>query len=325
VRRRPALIVAATALVVGLVVVAAGIWLRPGSSSSSAAGEPSSPSTTAATSSSPTPKPCSVWGCTQDARFAATVAYLKTIKNGHVGIEVKDRVTGAVWLGGEPTYRIWAGSTPKLALSVALLEEDRNGAIQLDTTAHNEISAMLHVSDNDAATALWNRYVGSATTAAAMMSRWQTVYGMKTVNYEREPNDIPHFWGFVKCSPEDLAALMSYILDKLDPTDRAYIVDQMQHVGDIQKWGVWGAGAAQQPGVKDGWSREYDNGVKHQINATVGFAGPDQRYIVTAMYTQNPGGDTLTKGVQVLTNLAALVFGQKIPAPAVIPDEASNA
>jgi hypothetical protein len=322
VRSRSALIAAASALVLGLAVVAVGVWLRPGSGSPSAAGEPSQPygSSTTTASSTPTPKPCSAWGCEQDARFAATTTYLKTIKNGHVGIEVKDRVTGLVWLAGEPSYRIWAGSTPKLALSVALLEENRAGTVQLDSTALNEITAMLHVSDNDAAMTLWNTYVGSKYTA--MMTRWQTMYGMKTANFV---SGFPHHWGFVKCTPQDLAALMSYILDKLDVTDRTYIVNQMQNVGDIQKWGVWGAGAAEQPGVKDGWSREYDNGVQHQINATVGFAGPNQRYIVAAMYHQNPGGDTLTKGVQVLTNLAALVFGQKIPAPAVIPDEASNA
>jgi hypothetical protein len=307
-----------------VVVVGAGLLLnRPSATTATFAGGTDSPSAAGTPTPSPTPS-CSVWGCVQDSRFAATVAYLKKITNGHVGIEVKDRVTGAVWLGGEPDFHVWAGSTPKLALAVALLEEDRAGQIHLDARAHNEITAMLHVSDNDAANTLWSTYVGNGYNT--MMKRWNTVYGMTTAHY-LSGSCFEHHWGFVKATPKDLAGLMSYVLDKLDVFDRDYIVNQMQSVGDIQHWGVWGAGAANHPGVKDGWSRERETcpGVLHQINATVGFAGPDQRYIVAAMYHQNPGGDTDAKGVQVLTDLSALVFGLPVPAPVVVPDEASNA
>jgi hypothetical protein len=320
-RSRVVLIAGLMVLIVGLVVVGAGVFLRHASTTATFAGGTESPDSTGTPTPSPTPS-CSAWGCVQDARFAATSAYLKNITNGHVGIEVKDRVTGAVWLGGEPDFHVWAGSTPKLALSVALLEEDRAGQVHLDATAHNEITAMLHVSDNDAAMTLWDTYVGNNYNA--MMSRWNTVYGMTTAHFV---SGFPHHWGFVKATPKDLAGLMGYILDKLDVFDRDYIVNQMQNVGDIQHWGVWGAGPGNHPGVKDGWSREREavGGVLHQINATVGFAGPDQRYIVAAMYHQNPGGDTDAKGVQVLTDLTALVFGLPVPAPVVVPDEASNA
>jgi hypothetical protein len=320
-RSRPFWIAAAVVLMVGASAVGAGVLLRTPLPTPPGLGAPAPKATATSAAPSPTPS-CSMWGCVQDARFAATDAYLKKITNGHVGIEVKDRVTGAVWLGGEPDFRVWAGSTPKLALSVALLEEDRAGQIHLNTTAHNEITAMLHVSDNDAAMTLWNTYVGNNYTA--MMNRWNTVYGMTTASFL---TGFPHHWGFVKATPKDLAGLMAYILDKLNATDRAYIINQMQTVDTIQHWGVWGAGAGNHPGVKDGWSREREtpSGVLHQINATVGFAGPDQRYIVAAMYHQNPGGDTDAKGVQVLTDLSALVFGLPVPAPAVVPDEASNA
>ena len=62
---------------------------------------------------------------------------------------VRDRTTGLVWRGGEADLRIWAGSTPKLALAIALREQARAGEITLDQTANEDIAAMLAISDND--------------------------------------------------------------------------------------------------------------------------------------------------------------------------------
>jgi hypothetical protein len=125
----------------------------------------------------------------------------------------------------------------------------------------------------------------------------------------------------VKETPKDLVALMTYVLEKLDATDRAYILNAMTNVGDVQHWGVWGAGTALQPGVKDGWSVEKDNGQDHWCTSTVGFVGPQQRYVVAAMYHQNPGGDTIEKGVHTLSDLIATAFGAPVPATVVIPPD----
>lgn len=320
-RSRYALVAAATILVVGLIVVAVGVWDRSQPSSNAAATPSNSSPTGTASPIGPAtgapsggPKSCSAWGCPQDARFTAARSLIGTVTNGHVGIEVKDRVTGAVWVAGEPDFRIWAGSTPKLAFAVALREEARAGQIVLDATANSQITAMLHVSDNVAADTLWDRYARSNPTA--WMNRFKSTYGMSTASYV---SGFPSRWGFVKCTPKDLAALMAYVLEKLNATDRAYVVGQMKTVGDIQHWGVWGAGASLQPGVKDGWSVEKDGGKDHWITATVGFVGPNERYIVAAMYHQNPGGDTIDRGVHLLTDLIATVFGAPVPAPVVIP------
>jgi hypothetical protein len=257
---------------------------------------------------------CSPWGCPQDERFAAASAFAQA-QIGHVGIVVKDRVTGAVWQAGDPAFAIWAGSTPKLAFIVALKEQAAAGKVKLSSGDQAEIARMLSVSDNNAADDLWDRYANSAT----LMKTWQNTYGMKTATYV---DGFPDRWGFVKCTPQDLVSLMGYILDKLDAADRKYIVDSMRTVGPPQQWGVWGAGAALRPGVKDGWSiEEDDNGTSHWITATVGFAGPDERYVVGAMYDQVPGQDSIVAGVHVLTDLVATVFGAPVPAPAVIPED----
>jgi hypothetical protein len=117
--------------------------------------------------------------------------------------------------------------------------------------------------------------------------------------------------------------LMSYVLDRLDPADRALVVDGMRHVGPIQRWGVWAAGAAQQPGTKDGWSIEPDTGGKHWVTNTVGFAGPDARYAVAVMY-QLPAGPGIDVGVHLVSDLVATVFGAPTPAPVTVPDPSTG-
>jgi hypothetical protein len=319
VRSRIAIGLAVAVLVIGAAVIGVGLLNRTGPDPAAGPG-PTDPSGTTGTTGTPSGSPApstgavpAAWDAAQLRRFAAASALIAT-RSGHVGIVVRDRTTGLVWRGGEADYRIWAGSTPKLAFAVALREEARAGQITLDATANAQIAKMLNISDNNSADTLWNRYANK--DPATWMKRFQTQYGMTTASYV---SGFPSRWGFVKCSAQDLANLMSYILEKLDPGDRAYLLAAMQGVGAVQHWGVWGAGAALHPGVKDGWSVEKDDGKDHWITATVGFAGPDQRYVVAAMYHQLPGGDSIGEGVHTLTDLVATVFGAPVPAPATIP------
>jgi len=274
-------------------------------------GQPQGSATSATAAPEPSCEP-GPWDCAQRTRFEAATA-LVTKQTGHINMVVRDRQTGAVWSAGESTYIIWAGSTPKLAVAATLLEQARAREITLDPKVRGQIDAALAVSDNNAADALWNRYV----QPVAFMQRLRDLYGMKTATYV---SGFPTRWGFIKCTSSDLAALMSYILDTLDAEDRAYLIHAMRTVGAIQMWGVWSAGASLWPGVKGGWSQEKDAGRTHWITATVGFAGPDERYVVAAMYHQLPGGDTIDHGVHVLSDLVATVFGAPVPAPVVVPD-----
>ena len=266
-------------------------------------------------SSSDAADPCAPWGCAQVSRFDAAAAFVVQQK-GHLGIVVKDRVTGAVWQAGDANLRTWAGSIPKLALAVMLKEEARAGALTLAPFDEADIDAMLDTSDNRAADRLWDKYADSGP----MMTRWQTVYGMTAASYV---DGFEQRWGVVKCTPLDLANLMSYVLEKVNPADSAYIVERMRTVGPPQQWGVWGAGPALSPGVKNGWDYIGDasDSTPRWVTSTVGFVGPDERYIVGAMYDQVPGGDTIDAGVHVLTDLVAIVFGAPVPAPAVVPQD----
>jgi hypothetical protein len=299
--RRKVLVVV---LAAGLVAVAVAAVVRPGVSSVALShpvfGSPS-PATT----------PCpDDWECAQ-RRYFVRAGVLLSRQPGQIGMVVRDRTTGLVWRGGEHRARFWAGSTPKLAMAVALREDARAGRITLDATARRQSAAMLSVSDNRAADALWDRFGDAAT----WLRRFRA-YGMASAGYVES---FPPRWGFIKCTVADLSGLMSYVLDTLHPAERAYIVDAMRTVGPVQRWGVWGAGPALRPGVKGGWSIEREDGRDIWITATVGFAGPDERYVVAAMYHQPPDGGSLARGVHGLTDLVATVFGQPVPAPAVVP------
>ena len=317
-------VLAATVLLAGVVVAVAAA--RSGGTSRTRAGmgplgtagattPPDTRTVRPRPSARPLPAGCGAWGCAMRERLNAASTMLAG-RPGYLGMVVRDRRTGAVWRAGEPARRIWAGSTPKLALATSLLERARAGRITLDATARTQLAAMLAVSDNDAADALWDRYGG-----ASQITRFQTVYGMSSTGF------VPGFaqrWGFIKSTAGDLASLMSYILDRLDAADRDYLVHAMRTVGSIQHWGVWAAGPAMRPGVKDGWSIERDAGVQHWITATVGFAGPDERYVVSVMYHLLPGTGTIHAGVHTVSDLVATVFGARVPAPVTVPDPSTG-
>jgi hypothetical protein len=269
----------------------------------------------AATPSAPADPACGPWGCAQQRRFAAAAALIEG-KPGYLGIVVRDRQSGAIWRAGTPGHVMWASSTVKLAMATSILERARAGEVTLDSKARAQIAAMFAISDNDAADALWKRYGRDA-----MITRFQQRYGMTGLRFV--PGS-PRYWGFVKCSADDLQRLMSYVLDRLDPRDRSYVAGAMRHVGEIQQWGVWAAGPALQPGTKDGWSIESDPGGKHWCTSTVGFAGPDERYVVTVMYHLPPGSGTIGAGVHAVSDLVATVFGAAVPAHVTVPDPSTG-
>lgn len=254
---------------------------------------------------------CSPWGCAFAQRFPAAEAFIKG-KPGYLGIVVSDRTTGEVWRAGAADRQVWTASTVKLAMSLQLLERDRAGEVSLSASDRGLIADMLLFSSDDAATTLWNRYGKSA-----MVATWRGTYGMTKLTFV---DGFSKFWGFMKCTAEDLHALMSYLLDKADPQIRAYLVTKMREVDPVQQWGVWGAGPDWKPGNKDGWSVESDPGGKHWVTNSVGFAGDDERYVVSVMY-QLPPGIGAVKGGQTISDLVATVFGGPVPAKVTVPSQ----
>jgi hypothetical protein len=281
-----------------------------------AALSPSPTAPTVAPSVKPAAPTCvdGVWSCTRQTRFAAVAAYARRTvgAHGYLSAVFTDRVTGASWRTGDTTHPGWTASTIKLAIATDLLRRDRAGQITLSTADRHDMATMLNFSDEAASDRLWKAYGGDA-----MLARFRTDFGMGGLHF------IPGFtattyWGFVKCTSDDLASLMHYVLTSTNANDRAYLVAAMRGVAPNQQWGVWGAGAAQRPGNKDGWSFESDSYGKHWVTDTVGFAGPAERYTVAIMYQVGPSG-SLADGVHAVSDVAALLFGAPTPARITVP------
>lgn len=258
---------------------------------------------------SPSACPSNGWDCATWQRFTAASTYLNRLP-GQVGIIVRDRSTGLVWRAGQTGHPAWTASTIKLAIATDLLERAHAGTISLSAGDRTEMTAMLRRSDNDATDALWNSY-----GADAMTGRFRTAYGM--TGLVRVAGDQAG-WRSYKCRGEDLLALMSYVLDRLDGTDRAFLVGALRTVAANQHWGVWAAGSALAPGNKDGWAAKPDSGGTHWVTHSVGFAGPGQRYVVVVT-TSLPPGFPMAYGIHAVSDLVALAFGRPVPAPVTLP------
>ncbi|MFG2038265.1 serine hydrolase [Dactylosporangium sp. NPDC048998] len=240
---------------------------------------------------------------------AQATAFVQKL-SGTFGIVVRDRTTGAVWKAGDTKATTWTASTIKLAIATDVLERNQAKQITLDATDRSNLDKALINSDNDAATALWNRYDGPG-----MLERFRSKYGMGSLavidGYET-------FWRNLRCSAEDLQSLMSYVLEKLDAQSRSYLVTTLRKVASNQHWGVWAAGSGLKPGNKDGWAEKPVGGKNVWVTHTVGFAGDGERYVVAVMYEQRPGG-TLEKGAHAVSDAVATYFGAKVPAPVTLP------
>jgi hypothetical protein len=237
--------------------------------------------------------------CDFQTRIAAVREYLAA-RPGTTGVVLHDQQTGAVWHNDHAEDPTWTASTIKLAMVVDLLTRDRAGEISLTPDDRALIEAMLHSSDDDAADTLWYRYAGP--DHMSYNENFPT-YGMTTLTPQKGYSEYYPYWGFQKCTPEDLDRLIHHVLTDLPPDDRKYILGEMRSVAENQRWGVWGAGPAARPGTKNGWSEE-DGG---WVMNTVGFAGPNERYTLTAMNNLHGEGG-YAEGRETVTHVAELLF-----------------
>jgi hypothetical protein len=278
--------------------------LDPSSPVTSPPSSGSAPSTVVSSSSSAPktddcPLPQSGFDCDFQKRFVAVRSYVAK-RPGTVGIVVRDRQTGAVWRNEHAGDMTWTASTIKLAMVVNLLLRDRSGEISLSTEDRSLIDAMLHSSDDNAADTLWFRYAGDDHLT---FNNAFPAYGMTSLQPQKGFSKFYPYWGFQKCTADDLDRLINYVLTKLPADVRDYIVGKLRVVAANQQWGVWGAGPAARPGNKDGWSEEQGGWVMN----SVGFVGPGERYTLAVMNNLRGKGD-YDDGKATDTQVAKLLF-----------------
>lgn len=238
------------------------------------------------------------------ARIAAVDNYL-ALRPGVTGYVMRDRVTGGIYRNANADTNFWTASTIKLAIAEDLLNRARVGAIVLGPDDRALMESMLATSNDNAADILWNKFAGFDRMAFNNAFRANGMVGLIPLPPTTSFEQLKLFpdWGFQQCSPADLDRLMDNILTRMHPDDRAYLLDRMRHVDTNQHWGVWGAGAAMNPGLKNGWSDEQGGWV---VNS-VGFAGPGERYTLAIMTEQGMQGG-YADGSETTTHVAQLLF-----------------
>ena len=270
-----------------------------------ATGAAPAPSPSAAASPSCPASPAK-FSCAMRARIAAVQAYLRH-RPGVVGVVLRDRSTGAVWENAHAHTHIYMASTSKLAMAVTLLMQNQAGVIHLSSGDWSVLHDMLHVSSDTAADRLWVKF------GAPFYTGYFPRIGLATARYVAAPGSTPPYWGEMLCSAADLSKVITYVLDDMPAPLRSYLVTTLSHVAADQHFGVWGAGRANHPGNKDGWSVEQPGWI---INS-VGFAGPGQRYTL-AMMNSLDGHGGFHAGTDTVTQVAAILFrGHQVQAPKV--------
>lgn len=290
-------------------IIAAATVALTGCSSHDSAGsmrdEPNAPAAATATPTTSGPNApdtaqCDdpgTWTCAELSRFEAADTYAQ-LQPGVVGIVVHDRQTGATWSNANADTSLWVASTIKLAMAADLLERDAAGAIALSDQDRSWITDMLVNSDDYAADQLWYEYSGD--------DNWtfnDDFARMGMTSLEPQPYDDGGwpYWGYQMGTPQDLSAMMNYVLDDLAAPLRDQILPLMQSVAEDQQWGVWAVGPSGSPGVKDGWTDDLDD------LSTVGFVGPNARYTLAIMDDLNGEVDFDT-GKEIVSQIAAAMF-----------------
>jgi hypothetical protein len=203
--------------------------------------------------------------------FTRTVsAYLRT-RSGTAEAIAVDVQTGVV-VSSSPHVASYTASIVKLDILAALLLQ-RQDAGRLPTTAEQDLARrMMTKSDNDAATALWQRIGGASGLAKAnrRLGLRETTPGPGTV------------WGLTRTTAADQLRLLTVIVGcggvlaragvagtvgTLKAAQQAYALHLMEQVDDDQAWGVSAAAADEGTALKNGWLSYSGDGNRWLVNS----------------------------------------------------------
>jgi Beta-lactamase enzyme family len=184
--------------------------------------------------------------CTAQPTLAEAFAPILRQATGRAAVGVADTVTGLTATYGGRTAFDTASIVKVEILAALLLNDDRDG-IALDPDGQSLASQMIEVSDNDAASTLWDVIGGPAGVVAA-----DRELGLR----HTEP-DPGGYWGLTATTVTDQLRLLADLTTSSSPLragSRHYELSLLRHVDPGQEWGVSAAAdPGTRPAVKDGW------------------------------------------------------------------------
>ncbi|WP_375430742.1 serine hydrolase [uncultured Friedmanniella sp.] len=232
-------------------------------------------------------------------------AQLKAYLTGRpttAAVEVRDLTTGQEY-GYRATKAYDSASVVKIAILAATLrhaEQQQRGPTAKEKSL---LSRMIRLSDNGAATTLWNR-LGRGDTfdeffAAAGMTH--TTAGPRG------------YWGLTRVTAADQVVLMAHLTQPsplLSQESRDYARGLMAKVDHDQDWGV-SAGPGQDDTVelKNGWLPRGTHG--WAVHSVGHVQGDGRDYLIAVLTVDNP---TEKKGITTVEGASKIVWRALAPA-----------
>lgn len=159
-------------------------------------------------------------------------------------IAVFDMETGCEWTRGDTTKGLPTASTVKLAIAIAALEDVTAGKYSY-ASIKSDLTAMITVSDNNAANRLW-RKTGRGTGLRRVAS-----------HYALAKTTPGRTWGTTKTTAYDQVRLLHRAVtvpnERISTKNRKRLLSLMKSVRADQHWGAGG-------GLPTGWTSAVKNG-----------------------------------------------------------------
>jgi beta-lactamase family protein len=183
------------------------------------------------------------------------------------------------------TMRFPSASVSKAMLLVAVLR--RAAAKPLGETLRRQLRAMITVSDNDAASAVYARVGGGGLQSVAHVA------GMNNFG------EVGH-WAAARITAADQARLFLRIDMLVPPAHRRYARKLLSSIVPTQRWGI--APVARRKGIKIFFKGGWRNGITHQV-ALLERGG---RRVALAVLTS--GSPSMGYRVETIERIAARVL-----------------
>jgi beta-lactamase class A len=235
------------------------------------------------------------------AKIARDIQAARRGRVSTVAVGVDDPGVGLVcWLDGSGHFD--SASVVKVIILGALLRKAQDQHRNLTRTETTWAREMITMSDNDAASALWDDVGRSALQHFLNLAKMtQTFLG---------PGG---YWGLTQITAYDEVLLLQLLLTKnpvLDTSSRDYVLGLMARVIPAQRWGVpAGAPASLTVHVKNGWLPLPTHGwCIHSIGV---FTGRGGGYSIAVLTQDNP---SMGYGIDTIEAIAEVINRDLNPA-----------
>jgi len=233
-------------------------------------------------------------------------------RSSAVGVAVEDRVNG-ITCKLHPHWHFDSASVVKVTILSALLRKLQQEHRSLTAAQRALATKMIEVSDNDAASTLWDE------TGRTALQHFLNLAGMNET--QLGPGG---YWGLTQITAHDELTLLKLLTSTntvLTAASRNYVLGLMAKVVSYERWGVpAGAPTDVTVHVKNGWLPQPAHGWR--INSIGSFSGAGHDYMIVVLSMDNP---TMAYGVDTVQKVAEVInHGISPRATSVIPAAGPN-